>query len=175
MRTCLRYRDTYRLFNKNRSLYKIITTQLEKDDLIDQEILPYSDRSLQIAIVTAKSMFRHFGSRIIVNGRRVKDDYWEAEARKQGFTEEDLAGKKRLRATKAREAQAVEAATAAGSIKDKNTFSRTGNPGKQTSASYESIRPHFLTRMSHDMVLYPNLVEPVHLGSRDKQNERRIY
>ena len=105
----LGYRDSYLLFNKNRSLYKIIATQAEKEDLIHQEILPFSYRSRQIAIVTAKSMFRQFGSRVIVNGRRVRDDYWEGKARKQGFTEEDLAGEKRPGAAKARDAAAAEA------------------------------------------------------------------
>ncbi|KAL8902337.1 MAG: hypothetical protein Q9192_000073 [Flavoplaca navasiana] len=104
----LGYRDSYLLFNKNRSLFKIIATQPEKDDLIHQEILPYSYRSRQIAIVTAKSMFRQFGSRVVQNGRRVRDDYWEAKARKQGFTEEDLAGEKRPGAAKARDAAATD-------------------------------------------------------------------
>jgi hypothetical protein len=108
----LGYRDSYLLFNKNRSLFKIIATQAEKDDLINQEILPYSYRSRQIAIVTARSMFRQFGSRLIVNGRRVRDDYWEGKARKQGFTEEDAAGEKRPGAAKAREAAAAEASNA---------------------------------------------------------------
>ncbi|KAI9782949.1 MAG: hypothetical protein M1839_004424 [Geoglossum umbratile] len=111
----LGYRDSYLLFNKNRSLYKIIATQPEKDDLIQQEILPYSYRSRQIAIVTAKSMFRQFGSRVIVNGRRVRDDYWEGKAIKQGFTEDDLAGEKRPGAAKARSAAAAEAASASAS------------------------------------------------------------
>ncbi|KAL2872045.1 putative nuclear localization protein [Aspergillus lucknowensis] len=108
----LSYRDSYLLFNKNRSLHKIIATQIEKDDLIQQDILPYSYRSRQIAIVSARSMFRQFGSRVIVNGRRVRDDYWESKARKQGFTEDDLAGEKRPGGAKAREA-AAEAANAA--------------------------------------------------------------
>lgn len=103
----LGYRDSYLLFNKNRSLHKIIANQAEKDDLIQQEILPYSYRSRQIAIVTARSMFRQFGSRLIVNGRRVRDDYWEGKARKQGFTEEDAAGEKRPGAAKQREAAAA--------------------------------------------------------------------
>jgi hypothetical protein len=100
----LGYRDSYLLFNKNRSLFKIIANQVEKDHLVSQEILPFSYRSRQIAIVTARSMFRQFGSRVIVNGRRVRDDYWEQKARKQGFTEADLAGEKRPGASKAREA-----------------------------------------------------------------------
>jgi hypothetical protein len=108
----LGYRDSYLLFNKNRSLYKIIASQIEKDNLIQQDILPYSYRSRQIAIVTAKSMFRQFGSRVIQNGRRVRDDYWESKARKQGFTEEDLAGEKRPGAAKARDAAAAAEAAA---------------------------------------------------------------
>ena len=112
----LGYRDSYLLFNKNRSLYKIIATQPEKEDLIHQEILPFSYRSRQIAIVTAKSMFRQFGSRVIVNGRRVRDDYWETKARKQGFTEEDLAGEKRPGAAKARDAAAAEASANASAL-----------------------------------------------------------
>ncbi|KAL2269976.1 hypothetical protein VTJ83DRAFT_2160 [Remersonia thermophila] len=104
----LGYRDSYLLFNKNRSLYKIIASQQEKDDLVAQEILPFSYRSRQIAIVTARSMFRQFGSRVIVNGRRVRDDYWETKARKQGFTEADPAGEKRPGASRARaEAEAA--------------------------------------------------------------------
>lgn len=122
----LGYRDSYLLFNKNRSLYKIIATQAEKDDLIHQEILPYSYRSRQIAIVTARSMFRQFGSRLIVNGRRVRDDYWEGKARKQGFTEEDAAGEKRPGAARAREAAAAEANHASGHLAFAHTGAYTG-------------------------------------------------
>lgn len=99
----LQYRDSYLLFNKNRSLVKIIANQPEKEELINQEILPYSYRSRQIAIVTARSMYRQFGARIIKDGRRVKDDYWEHKARKQGFTEEDLASEKRPSTSKPKE------------------------------------------------------------------------
>jgi hypothetical protein len=125
----LGYRDSYLLFNKNRSLFKIIATQAEKDDLIGQEILPYSYRSRQIAIVTAKSMFRQFGSRLIVGGRRVRDDYWEAKARKQGFTEEDLAGEKRPGGQRQREAQAAEAAQAAALGHNQDVVYSSSGPG----------------------------------------------
>jgi hypothetical protein len=126
----LGYRDSYLLFNKNRSLYKIIATQAEKEDLIHQEILPFSYRSRQIAIVTARSMFRQFGSRVIINGRRVRDDYWETKARKQGFTEEDLAGEKRPGAAKARDAAAAEAsATASLALGHHGDIVYSNNPG----------------------------------------------
>ncbi|KAH7330157.1 chromatin remodelling complex Rsc7/Swp82 subunit-domain-containing protein [Rhexocercosporidium sp. MPI-PUGE-AT-0058] len=126
----LGYRDSYLLFNKNRSLYKIIATQAEKEDLIHQEILPFSYRSRQIAIVTARSMFRQFGSRVIVNGRRVRDDYWETKAKKQGFTEEDLAGEKRPGAAKARDAAAAEAnASASLTLAHHGDIVYSNNPG----------------------------------------------
>lgn len=127
----LGYRDSYLLFNKNRSLFKIIASQLEKEDLIRQEVLPYSYRSRQIAIVTARSMFRQFGSRVIRNGRRVRDDYWESKARKQGFTEEDLAGEKRPGATKARDAAAAAEANAnaALAIAPRHDILYSNNPG----------------------------------------------
>ena len=102
----LQYRDSYLLFNKNRSLYKIIASVKEKEELVNNELLPYSYRSRQIAVVTARSMFRQFGSRVIKDGRRVRDDYWEAKAIKQGFTEQDAAGEKRPGAARAREAAA---------------------------------------------------------------------
>ncbi|KAK4101672.1 hypothetical protein N658DRAFT_51163 [Parathielavia hyrcaniae] len=124
----LGYRDSYLLFNKNRSLYKIIASQVEKDDLVAQEILPFSYRSRQIAIVTARSMFRQFGSRVIVNGRRVRDDYWETKARKQGFTEADPAGEKRPGASKAREAEANHSASILGAPHGEIVYS--SNPGQ---------------------------------------------
>jgi hypothetical protein len=144
----LGYRDSYLLFNKNRSLYKIIATQAEKDDLIHQEILPYSYRSRQIAIVTARSMFRQFGSRLIVNGRRVRDDYWESKARKQGFTEEDAAGEKRPGAAKAREAAAAEASHSAHALSYGHTGQFTGktdhdylNPGMNPVMPFGGFNP----------------------------------
>lgn len=87
-------------------LFKIIASVKEKEELVAHEILPYSYRSRQIAVVTARSMFRQFGSRVIKDGRRVRDDYWEAKAIKQGFTEQDAAGEKRPGAARAREAAA---------------------------------------------------------------------
>lgn len=125
----LSYRDSYLLFNKNRSLYKIIANQPEKDNLIQQEILPYSYRSRQIAIVTARSMFRQFGSRLIVDGRRVRDDYWEAKARKQGFTEEDAAGEKRPGLTKIRQEAAEQQASALTSLPQGEIIYSNSGPG----------------------------------------------
>ena len=97
----LRYRDSYLLFNKHLdSLLKIIATQQEKDYLIQQEILPISFRSRQVGLVSAKSIFRQFGARVIEGGRRVRDDYWEAKAVIRGYTEEDMPGQRPSRSMK---------------------------------------------------------------------------
>lgn len=52
-------------------MHEIIATQAEKDDLISQEILPYSYRSRPIMIVSARFISRLSGARVIKNGRRV--------------------------------------------------------------------------------------------------------
>ncbi|GAB7338552.1 hypothetical protein MBLNU457_5300t1 [Dothideomycetes sp. NU457] len=166
----LNYRDSYLLFNKNRSLYKIIASQEEKDNLIHQEILPYSYRSRQIAIVTARSMFRQFGSRVIEGGRRVRDDYWESKARKQGFTEEDAAGEKRPGAAKQRAAALAEqqamslAALPQGEVIYSNVPGINGQPQVPvgihpltyaTLPGYENLSPEHLKAQD-----YPNVIRP---------------
>jgi hypothetical protein len=145
----LGYRDSYLLFNKNRSLFKIIASQVEKDDLVNQEILPFSYRSRQIAIVTARSMFRQFGSRVIVNGRRVRDDYWETKARKQGFTEADPAGEKRPGASKAREAEANHSTSILGAPHGEIVYST--NPGQFGGAPQpQLVQPDYSDTRSRD-------------------------
>lgn len=91
----LTYRDSYLLFHKNRSLYKIVANNAEKEEMIQKNIIPNAYRSRGIAVVTARSMFRQFGSRLVKDGRKVRDDYFEAKIRKQGFTEDDPAWAKR--------------------------------------------------------------------------------
>ena len=44
------------LFSQNKSLDKIIATQQDKDELIAQNILPYSHRSQEVAMLSAKSV-----------------------------------------------------------------------------------------------------------------------
>lgn len=161
----LGYRDSYLLFNKNRSLYKIIANQQEKDNLIHQEILPYSYRSRQIAIVTARSMFRQFGSRLIESGRRVRDDYWEAKAKKQGFTEEDLAGEKRPGAAKAREQAAAEAnqATLAAMPQGEVIYNGVGIDGQPPELHPVSLAPLPMIHLPSDELrpgAYGNTIRP---------------
>jgi chromatin structure-remodeling complex protein RSC7 len=77
----LGFRDSYLFFRNNPVLYKIIATEAEKADMIDRDLMPPSYKGRAVGLVTARSVFKQYGARIVVGGRRVIDDYWEATAR----------------------------------------------------------------------------------------------
>lgn len=72
----LGYRDTYSLFNENKSLLEITATDMDKSHLITTNIIPIALIPVELSLVTARSMFRQFGSKLIVNGQVGLDDYW---------------------------------------------------------------------------------------------------
>ncbi|KAL6869089.1 chromatin structure-remodeling complex subunit RSC7 [Amphichorda felina] len=88
---CVGFRDSYLFFTKHRKLHKIIVDDDEKRDMIEREIIPHSYKGRSIGIVTARSVFREFGARIIVGGKRIIDDYNVAQARADGVVEGQLA------------------------------------------------------------------------------------
>lgn len=88
---CVGFRDSYLFFTKHKRLYKIIVDEEEKRDMIEREIIPHSYKGRAIGIVTARSVFREFGSLIVVGGRRIVDDYEVAKARAEGVVEGELA------------------------------------------------------------------------------------
>ncbi|KAK3386875.1 hypothetical protein B0H63DRAFT_468525 [Podospora didyma] len=62
----------------------------DKEHLISEGIITVSDITREINVVLAREMFQRFGSKIIVDGRGSKDDYYETEAHKEGLTEYNL-------------------------------------------------------------------------------------
>jgi hypothetical protein len=88
---CMGYLDSYQLFRKHKELYKVATSYEEKSDLIDREIIPTNYKGRPIYLVTARSIFREFGARIVVGGLRVVDDFWETRERQRGAKEGELA------------------------------------------------------------------------------------
>ena len=88
---CVGFRDSYLFFTKHRKLYKIIVDDDEKRDMIERDIIPHSYKGRSIGIVTARSVFREFGARIIVGGKRITDDYNVTLARAEGAVEDQLA------------------------------------------------------------------------------------
>lgn len=87
---CTGFRDSYLFFTKHQNLYKIIVDDQEKRDLIDRDIIPNSYKGRAIGVVTARSVFREFGARIVIGGRRIIDDYEVQAARERGDVEGDL-------------------------------------------------------------------------------------
>lgn len=88
---CCGFRDSYLFFTKHMKLHKIIIDDSEKRDLIEREIIPHSYKGRAIGVVTARSVFREFGARIVIGGKKVIDDYYEADARTRGDVEGELA------------------------------------------------------------------------------------
>lgn len=88
---CTGFRDSYLFFAKHQYLYKIIINDDEKKDWIERGILPNSYKGRPIGVLTARSVFREFGAKIVVKGRKITDDYHVQEARDRGDVEGDLA------------------------------------------------------------------------------------
>lgn len=88
---CVGFRDLYLLFHKHRYLYKYIALAEEKADLIARNLLPATYKGRSISLVTARLVFREFGARVVVGGRRITDDYYEQRERDSGAVEGELA------------------------------------------------------------------------------------
>lgn len=81
---CMGFRDSYLLFQKHRRLYKVVLSSEEKFNLINRDIIPHSYKGRVIGLVTAKSIFKEFGAKIIVGGRNITDDYYAKRLREKG-------------------------------------------------------------------------------------------
>ncbi|ODQ51611.1 hypothetical protein SAICODRAFT_72556 [Saitoella complicata NRRL Y-17804] len=88
---CMGYRDSYLFFLKHKTLYKVIMDDTEKQSMIDRDLIPHSYKGRSIGVVTARSVFKEFGARIVVGGKRIIDDYWVQATREAGVKEGDLA------------------------------------------------------------------------------------
>lgn len=88
---CIGFRDSYLFFQKHKYLYKIIIDDDEKRDLIDRDLIPHSYKGRAIGVVTARSVFREFGAKIIIGGKKVTDDYDVNGARERGEVEGEVA------------------------------------------------------------------------------------
>jgi chromatin structure-remodeling complex protein RSC7 len=88
---CIGFRDSYLFFQKHRLLYKIIIDDEEKRDLIERDLIPHSYKGRAIGVVTARSVFREFGAKIIIGGKKVIDDYLVQDARARGDVEGEVA------------------------------------------------------------------------------------
>ncbi|CAG8438094.1 11239_t:CDS:2 [Acaulospora colombiana] len=75
---CLGFRDSYLFFSKNPSLKRIAATDQEREWLVANGYLPTNFRNRAITLVSARSIFKLFGHKIVLGGKRRRDDYFES-------------------------------------------------------------------------------------------------
>lgn len=85
------FRDSYLLFKTHKTLFKKVCTHDEKMDLINRQIIPNSYKGRSVNLVTARSIFREFGAKMIRDGKKVIDDFWEQRAIDRGDVEGEYA------------------------------------------------------------------------------------
>lgn len=78
------FRDSYLLFKTHLTLFKKVCTHEEKMDLIQRHLIPTSYKGRSVNLVTARSIFREFGARMLLGGKKVVDDFWEQKAIDRG-------------------------------------------------------------------------------------------
>ena len=88
---CIGFRDSYLFFQKHPNLHKIILAEEAKRDLIGRSLIPHSYKGRAIGVVTARSVFREFGAKIVIGGKKVTDDYQTMAARANGDVEGEFA------------------------------------------------------------------------------------
>ena len=84
---CIGFRDSYLFFQKHPQLLE----EDAKKDLIERNLIPHSYKGRAIGVVTARSVFREFGAKIVIGGKRIIDDYQVAAARTEGAIEGEYA------------------------------------------------------------------------------------
>lgn len=90
------FRDSLYYFRRNALAFKLNATQPEKDYLISEGKLGSHLRTRSVTLVTARSAFKLHGSKTIIDGRWVTDDYYEEkvleEITAKGLKAGDLVG-----------------------------------------------------------------------------------
>ncbi|KAI9317955.1 chromatin remodelling complex Rsc7/Swp82 subunit-domain-containing protein [Dichotomocladium elegans] len=72
----LGFRDSFVFLKKNPKLKKVHITDSEKGHLVQNSMLRSTFRTREVSVVTARSVFKQFGHRVLKKGRRGRDDYY---------------------------------------------------------------------------------------------------
>lgn len=72
----LGFRDSFVFMKKNPKLVKVHITDDEKGYLVQRNQMRSTFRTREISVVTARSVFKQFGHRVVKKGRKGRDDYY---------------------------------------------------------------------------------------------------
>ncbi|KAG0170741.1 hypothetical protein DFQ30_002071 [Apophysomyces sp. BC1015] len=72
----LGFRDSFVFLKKNPKLVKVHVTDGEKGYLVEMNLLRSTFRTREVSVVTARSVYKQFGHRVLKKGRRGRDDYY---------------------------------------------------------------------------------------------------
>ncbi|OAD67502.1 hypothetical protein PHYBLDRAFT_160398 [Phycomyces blakesleeanus NRRL 1555(-)] len=72
----LNFRDSFVFLKKNPKLVKVHVTDAEKNHLVERDLLRSTFRTREVSVVTARSVFKQFGHRVVKKGRKGRDDYY---------------------------------------------------------------------------------------------------
>ncbi|KAI0278734.1 chromatin remodelling complex Rsc7/Swp82 subunit-domain-containing protein [Russula aff. rugulosa BPL654] len=90
------FRDSLYYFRRNPLAHKLNATQIEKEFLIEIGKLGSHLRTRSVTLITARSAFKLHGSKTLIDGRWVVDDYYEdkvlADITEKGLKPGDLVG-----------------------------------------------------------------------------------
>ncbi len=84
---CVGYRDSYYLFQKHFDLFRATVSAADRLTMVNDGIIPSTFKARALYMVTARSIFKVFGSLVIENGKQVIDDYYEEKAKANGAVE----------------------------------------------------------------------------------------
>ncbi|KAI8878688.1 hypothetical protein K501DRAFT_227949, partial [Backusella circina FSU 941] len=85
----LGFRDSFVFLKKNKKLQKVHISNEEKGYLVDENLLRSTFRTREISVVTARSVFKQFGHRIVKKGKKGRDDYYFTEEEYEESEEEE--------------------------------------------------------------------------------------
>lgn len=153
------FKDSYLFFQYHPNLYKIIVSQEQKNALIEAGVLPHSFKSRQIALVTARSVFREFGASSVVGGKNITDDYYATKLRDEGKVTEGSLSRDLSKRNLAKQ----------GSWDSSAYYGVDNNPAKNTVEFFERRNQHS-HRVNADAELIANATTGTHSNQINAKN-----
>ncbi|KAI7863569.1 chromatin remodelling complex Rsc7/Swp82 subunit-domain-containing protein [Spinellus fusiger] len=84
----LGFRDSFVFLKKNPKLVKVHVNDAEKSHLVEMGLLRSTFRTREVSVVTARSVYKQFGHRVLKKGRKGRDDYYYTGEMEEEFLDD---------------------------------------------------------------------------------------